>query len=68
MADNKCGSINYCNATVADYNYAVNVLKCPCLKCFGANAKTCAICKKSAEFHADFQKLMCDKCQFGNRR
>lgn len=48
MADKNCGLI-YCGVTVADYDYAVKVLKCPCLKCFGAKVKTCDICKKSAE-------------------
>ena len=67
MAEEKCG-LKYCGATVADYDYAVDVLKCPCLKCFGTKSETCNICKQLTKLHADAQKMMCSRCQFYNGR
>lgn len=67
MADNKC-DFRYCNATVADYNEALNILKCPCMKCFGEKCETCAILIRSANMQMDLQHQMCSRCKFHNGR
>ena len=67
MADTKC-VLQYCGAKVVDYDYAVNVLKCPCLKCFGSKTSTCSILTESEKMHVDMLRLKCSKCKFYNGR
>ena len=67
MSDKKCG-LRYCDATLADYYYAVNVLKCPCMNCLGACRDTCKMYLNLIRDGFDGQKQMCQKCQFYNGR
>ena len=67
MSDIKCG-LRYCNATVADYDYIINELKCRCMKCFGDKSNTCSWCKKLLENGIDLQQRKCMGCKFYNGR
>ena len=67
MANKKCG-LHYCGVMVADYDYAVNVLECPCLKCFGTKCDECDIYKNFVKTGIDLQREKCSKCTFYNGR
>ena len=66
MSNKLCVGLQYCDATVADYDEIVKSAKCRCIKCFGAKSNVCDLCVKDILLGMTYQKAICIKCRFYN--